>query len=141
MAMTPLNEILLIDDSESDNFIHSRVIKKAKVTENITIKYSGEEGLEYLKTRINNDYPRPNLIFLDINMPGMDGFEFLEHYEQIDDEQKADVVIAMLTTSTSPIDRKKAAKFKQLQHFDNKPLTEEGLMNVLRKQFPDRFDD
>lgn len=139
--MKPLREILLIDDSESDNFIHARVIKKAKVTNKVTIKYSGEEGLDYLKTLINEDYPRPNLIFLDINMPGMDGFEFLEHYEQLEDTQKADVVIAMLTTSTSPVDRNKAGKFDLLQHFDNKPLTESSLMTVLKKQFPDRFDD
>ncbi|TVZ52408.1 response regulator [Dokdonia sp. Hel_I_53] len=139
--MQPLREILLIDDSESDNFIHSRVIKKAGVTAKTTIKYSGEEGLDYLRTLINEDYPRPDLIFLDINMPGMDGFEFLEHYENLEDTQKAHVVIAMLTTSTSPVDRDKADKYDLLQHFDNKPLTEESLMKVLRNQFPGRFDD
>ncbi len=139
--MQPLREILLIDDSESDNFIHSRIIKKAGVAAKTTIKYSGEEGLEYLRTLINEDYPRPDLIFLDINMPGMDGFEFLEHYENLEVVQKADVVIAMLTTSTSPDDRNKADNYKMLQHFDNKPLTEASLMNVLRKQFPGRFDD
>ncbi len=139
--MKPLREILLIDDSESDNFVHSRVIKKAKVTEKVTIKYSGEEGIEYLKTLINEDYPRPSLIFLDINMPGMDGWEFLEHYEKLEDAQKAHVVIAMLTTSTSPVDRDKAKEFNLLQHFDNKPLTEENLMKVLRNHFPKNFDN
>lgn len=139
--MQPLREILLIDDSESDNFVHSRVIKKAKVTARVTIKYSGEEGLTYLKTLIDEDYPRPDLIFLDINMPGMDGFEFLEHYQELEDVQKAGVVIAMLTTSTSPVDKKKAEKYKLLQHFDNKPLTQENLFKILKDQFPGRFDD
>ncbi|MFC4689466.1 response regulator [Dokdonia genika] len=139
--MQPLREILLIDDSESDNFVHSRVIKKAKVTAKVTIKYSGEEGLEYLKTLIDEDYPKPDLIFLDINMPGMDGFEFLEHYEKLEINQKAGVVIAMLTTSTSPVDKQKAEKYPLLCHFDNKPLTKESLMKILREQFPGRFDD
>ena len=139
--MQPLREILLIDDSESDNFIHSRVIKKAKVTAKVTIKYSGEEGLDYLRTLINEDYPRPDLIFLDINMPGIDGFEFLKNYEQLEDTQKADVVIAMLTTSTSPVDREKAGHFELLHHFDNKPLTHDNLMKILQEQFPGRFDD
>ncbi|AEE18873.1 CheY-like chemotaxis protein [Dokdonia sp. Hel_I_63] len=139
--MQPLREILLIDDSESDNFVHSRVIKKAQVTAKVTIKYSGEEGLTYLKTLIDEDYPRPDLIFLDINMPGMDGFEFLEHYEDLEDVQKAGVVIAMLTTSTSPVDKKKAEKYDLLQHFDNKPLTQENLLKILKEQFPGRFDD
>ncbi|RMB59184.1 response regulator [Dokdonia sinensis] len=139
--MKKLREILLIDDSESDNFVHSRVIKKAQVTDKITIKYSGEEGIDYLKTLINENYPRPSLIFLDINMPGMDGWEFLEHYEKLEDIQKADVVIAMLTTSTSPVDREKAAGFKLLQHFDNKPLTEENLMKVIKGHFPQNFED
>ncbi len=139
--MKQLREILLIDDSESDNFVHSRVIKRANVTSKVTIKYSGEEGLSYLKTLINEDYPRPDLIFLDINMPGMDGWEFLEHYERLEDDQKANVVIAMLTTSTSPIDRDKAKEFDLLQHFDNKPLKEESLMKVLKLHFPENFND
>lgn len=139
--MTPIREIMLVDDSESDNFIHSRIIRRAKVCSKVTIKYSGEEAIDYLITLINNDYPRPSLIFLDINMPGMNGWEFLKAYEKLEEAQKADVVIAMLTTSTAPADREKAAKYKLLQHFDNKPLTEENLFKVLKKHFPDNFED
>ena len=78
---------------------------------------------------------------MDCNMPIMDGWEFLEHYEKLEDAQKAHVVIAMLTTSTSPVDRDKAKEFNLLQHFDNKPLTEENLMKVLRNHFPKNFDN
>lgn len=134
-----LNKILLVDDSEADNFVHKRVIKKCNVTKSIVAKLSAESALDYLTTLEEDKYPNPDLIFLDINMPGMNGWEFLEEYAKLDEQFKAGIVVTMLTTSSSPDDRARAQKNGIIDHFENKPLTPEVLMKVLEKHFPERF--
>ena len=133
-----LQEILLIDDSHSDNFIHERRIRNMGITKRITTKFNGREAIDYLDTPTGNDgYPAPDLIFLDINMPVMDGWEFLEAYEQLLEEKKARIVLAMLTTSTATQDKERAEKFHQLSKFITKPLTERDLRDILNEHFPE----
>jgi len=135
-----LDKVLLVDDSDADNFIHQRVIKKADITHQIIVKKSGQEALEYLSTLVDETlYPVPNLVFLDINMPGMNGWEFLEHYEKLPLNQKAEIIVCMLTTSISETDKKKAETLPQIKSYQHKPLTQESLMEVVRTFFPDRF--
>lgn len=134
-----LNKVLLIDDSESDNFVHSRLLKKENIAEEIVIKYSADDALNYLSTLVEKKYPQPELIFLDINMPGMNGWEFLEHYEKLEIEQKGGIVITMLTTSSSDSDRAKASTNILINRFENKPLTKKRLYDILETHFPDRF--
>ena len=137
-----LQKILLVDDSESDNYIHARKIAKADVTDEIIVKYSGIEALDYLCNKNSEeDYPRPQLIFLDINMPGMNGWEFMEAYDQIEEKMKANVVITMLTTSIADSDKELAMKRSDINAYENKPLTEKKLWNILEKFFPERFVD
>lgn len=136
---TALNKVLLIDDSESDNFIHSRLLKKENIAEEIVIKYSANEALDYLSTLVEKKYPQPELIFLDINMPGMNGWEFLEHYEKLEIDQKGGIVITMLTTSSSDTDRVKASTNALINRFENKPLTKKRLYDILEAHFPNRF--
>lgn len=136
-----LKRILLIDDSPADNFIHKRRIKSANVAEDIVVKENGQDALDYLNTVLEDDsYPAPELIFLDINMPVMNGWEFLEEYEKLLEERKARIVLTMLTTSNSPKDRERAEKFAFLSDFTEKPLTVEILTKILRRHFPERFE-
>lgn len=134
-----LKKILLVDDSQSDNFYHKRIIDKCNVTENVVIKYSGEEALEYLTTIYEEQYPNPDLLFLDINMPGMTGWEFLDEYNNLPTEQKAHIVVTMLTTSQNDDDRSKAEQNKLINRFQNKPLDQDVLMDIIRENFPERF--
>jgi CheY-like chemotaxis protein len=135
-----LDKVLLIDDSDADNFIHQRVIKKADITHHIIVKKSGQEALDYLSTLVDETlYPVPNLVFLDINMPGMNGWEFLEHYEKLPLNQKAEIIVCMLTTSISETDKKKAETLPQIKSYQHKPLTQDSLMEVVQMFFPDRF--
>lgn len=134
-----LNRILLVDDSDADNFIHQRVIKKAEVAHNVIAKNGGEAALSYLSTQDDDgNYPLPELIFLDINMPGMNGWEFLEEYEKLAPEQKAGVIVCMLTTSVAEVDRQRAGELVLVESFLHKPLTQAGLLKILDDFFPNR---
>lgn len=138
--MTKLHTILLIDDDKATNFIHKFVLEKENCAENIVCIENGPEALTYLKTKIDGNFPHPELIFLDINMPGMNGWEFLEEYEKIDQTQKAKKIVVMLTTSTDPFDKKKAEDIKHISAFQSKPLTAEKIHEILLTNFPNIFN-
>lgn len=132
-----LKHVLLIDDSESDNFYHARKIGKMGITDDIHICYSGQEALEYLKSELEGVHPQPTLIFLDINMPGMNGWEFLEEYEKLDVSQQGEIVLTMLSNSIDIRDQEKAEKYRAVRGYNNKPLTEEYLTSIIQEHFPD----
>ncbi|TDQ33006.1 response regulator [Zeaxanthinibacter enoshimensis] len=131
--MKKVNSILLIDDDEATNFLHKIIIKRADCAHNIVAVDSGPKALEFLNTKVNGEYPRPDIIFLDINMPIMDGWEFLEEYKKLDKKTHAAKIVVMLTTSLNPDDREKAKSLDLLDGFMNKPLTQDMLQDLLQK--------
>ena len=137
---TKLDKVLIVDDSEADTFIHVRQLKKAGIVNNITTKRNGREALDYLCTPEAGRYPAPELVFLDINMPVMNGWEFLDAYQSLPDEQRANIVVTMLTTSASNRDRDKAAGYGILiNDYEEKPLTVEKIHRITQRHFPERF--
>ncbi len=133
-----LNCVLLIDDDEPTNFLNQVIIERAGCAEEIKTVQSGREALEYLmQASSNQTFPCPDLIFLDINMPAMNGWEFLERYAHLPAHQKANVVIVMLTTSLNPDDRAKAHEISEVTGFETKPLTVDKLQALLEKYFPE----
>ncbi len=133
-----LNKILLVDDNEANNYLHKLVIAEAGVAEHIVDRPDGRAALEYLESE--SEESLPDLIFLDINMPRMNGWEFLDAYNELPEELQSAVVIVMLTTSVFGKDRERAEALPSLSGFLSKPLTEEDLLKVIRKHFPDRFN-
>jgi CheY-like chemotaxis protein len=129
-----LDCILLVDDNTDDNFFHQIIIKKMDIANRIDVVINGLEALDYLKRE--NQTP-PELIFLDINMPKMNGWEFLEQYKNLDVKQKARVVIMILTTSANPDDIKKAKEIKEVTGFETKPLNKAMLEEILNQHFQD----
>ncbi len=126
---------MLVDDNMDHNFIHERVIKKAGKADEVVAKSSAGEALQFLADRDSHDGPHPDLIFLDINMPDMNGWEFLEHYKDLDASLQSKVVIIMLSTSEDPDDKLKAQKDSVCVDFMSKPLTKQVLEEVLEKYF------
>jgi CheY-like chemotaxis protein len=124
--------IMLVDDNKDDNFFHRRVILKNEAAEIVVIKESGEAALEYLKTN-QQDTPgnHPDIIFLDINMPRMNGWEFIQEYKKLDMEFQSKMVIVMLTTSDNPDDKSLARMNDVLIDIRTKPLTKEMLEEIL----------
>jgi CheY-like chemotaxis protein len=132
-----LNCILLIDDDEATNFLNQLVIEQCGYVDKVIIKQSGREALEYLSSvsSENKMVTRPDVIFLDINMPAMDGWEFLEEYKKLNEEQKGKMMIVMLTTSLFKEDKERAASVPGVSGFENKPLTKEKLESVMEVFF------
>jgi CheY-like chemotaxis protein len=131
VAIEKLNTILLVDDEEVVNFLNRKVIEKNSLIKDVVVRQNGEEALDYLKERIRQNLNFPELILLDINMPKMDGFEFLEEYEKFEAEKKESTVIFILTTSKDPDDMEKAYSYNAVKGIDNKPLSKELLNYIL----------
>ena len=126
----PLKSVLLIDDDEATNFLHQLIIKKSGLTENINIARDGKEALRYLTSVIEGKHALPELIFLDINMPIMDGWEFLDEYQKLPLSGSNKPVLLILTASENPADEKRARDYLAVSGFLNKPLTVEVLQDI-----------
>ncbi|MGZ5243031.1 MAG: response regulator [Bacteroidia bacterium] len=133
-----LNCILLVDDDEITNFINKKILENVHAANHIIAVESGEQALAYLTgTGKYADIvvPKPDLILLDINMPGIDGFEFMEAYRDLSINQKGNVVVVMLTKTLFPYDEIKANKSTEIRAFKYKPLTEELAMDIIHNFF------
>ena len=126
---------MLIDDDTDDNYIHQLVITDWGQCDTVRIAENGPEALAYLANIADPNYVRPEVILLDINMPGMNGFEFLEEYHALADHLKSNVVVMMLTTSLNPTDEHRAEKFNEVTGYRNKPLTKAMLDEVMIGHF------
>lgn len=128
--MEKLKSILLVDDDHSTNFYHRLVLRDADLAEQIEVCVNGQLALDYLNETLVSKGPLPEFIFLDINMPVMDGWEFLKAYDQLDDAIKKHCNIVMLTTSINPDDREEGLRQPNVKDFRNKPLTAEMVQEL-----------
>jgi len=134
--------VLLIDDDEPTNFMSNMVLEEADCATHIQIMQSAKKALDYLSIPIEpskeqNAHPYPELIFLDINMPAMNGWEFLDQYSQLKQTGIQKPVIIMLTTSINPDDQLKAEKIPMIDGFENKPITSNMVEKLMTKHFND----
>lgn len=134
-----LNSILLVEDDRATNYLYEILIEKADCTEQILIAEDGQEAIEILKLGVEGKYPQPNLIFLDINMPIMNGWEFIEEYQKLELVQKDKVKIVMITASFNPDEQTRAEAIKEISGFRNKPITVDMLNKILQEYFADRY--
>lgn len=136
MPRLPL--ILLVDDSEMDTYIHLRRLNKLKLAEEVMTCGDGRQAIDYLTTPgADGAYPQPAFLFLDINMPIMDGWEFLDHYGTLPPDRRAGVVVALLTSVAGTADAERAYTYPVIDAYETKPLDKKKLSNLMQRFFPD----
>jgi len=124
-AKSSFKKILVIDDNPTDRYIAKRMAEKHHFAEEIILQESALDALEYIKSLENTPDLLPQFIFLDINMPGMNGYEFLDEYTKLSETVKSNCIIMMITTSIHPDDLKEAKNNPSVIRFLNKPLDKE----------------
>ena len=124
-------KVMLLDDDEVNNFICSSIIQKCIPESRVISFLNGKQGLDYLESLLGkNDYNLPDLIFVDINMPVMNGWEFLDRYKKIANRFNKKIVLMMLTASISDNDVQKARTYDIVDDYISKPLKQEELLKV-----------
>jgi CheY-like chemotaxis protein len=131
MADSKYYAVMLIDDNEIDNLINQKMIEASGISEHIYTHTGARSAIEFLKNmeklRDAGKDVLPDMIFLDIDMPLMDGFQFLDEFEKLDESTKAHCNVVMLTSSISPADVNKSKKYEYVKKYINKPLSQENL--------------
>lgn len=133
--MQKLSSILIIDDDEVNNYVCSKLIKQGGLTDEVHTALNGLEGLDFLKKIINANKKLPDLIFLDINMPEMNGWAFLEEYKELKKSFDKKVVLIMLSSSVHSNDIEKASMYEDIQEYVTKPLISNSLKKIAKKYF------
>ncbi|MDQ3394791.1 MAG: response regulator [Bacteroidota bacterium] len=134
VEISNIKKILLVDDDDTSNFINKLVLKGMNISPEIEVSTNGEDALEYLikSCRENSNTECHTLILLDINMPVMNGFEFLDAIKNNPEIDDKDLHVCMLTSSTNPDDIKRAKTYN-IQGYLDKPLTPEKIKKVLNE--------
>lgn len=124
---------LLVDDDRINNFLNQRLLDGLNITDKLLTALNGQEALVLLEQECRQAQC-PALILLDVNMPVMNGFEFLEAYDKLQITPKEPVIIIMLTTSLHPRDVERVQQLG-IAGFINKPLTREKVNGILKDYF------
>ncbi len=126
--------VMLIDDNEIDNLINKKMIEAANITEHIYVHSGAKSAIEFLSNIEGLNQTKPNIlpevIFLDIDMPLMDGFQFLDLFSKLNEETKKRCKIIMLTSSINPQDISKSKNYNYVKEYINKPLTQQNIASL-----------
>ncbi len=129
-ATKTIDLVLLVDDNDTDNFISKRIIEITRFAKRVEVKSSGKGALDYLKEHQSNPDNIPNLIFLDINMPIVDGFVFLYEFEKFNELVRSKCKVIILSSSDNKRDIDKIVNNNHVIKFITKPLTEVALDEI-----------
>jgi CheY-like chemotaxis protein len=133
MGLDNLKNVMVIDDNDTDLLIAKIVIEKSGFKGNIVTKNSGKNALEYLDSIQSKTDLWPDVIFLDINMPVVNGFVFLYEFEKMPEDFRKKVKIAVLTSSDNKTDMEKFMVSESVIDFVSKPISIEGFNSVAEK--------
>lgn len=131
--MKKLQKVLLVDDDDIVNSINKVIIKHSKFADEIISETVASRAIEYIKSH-RDEGTLPELIFLDINMPEMDGWDFMDEYSKLGLEDDGPRII-MLTSSINPRDENRASLIDEITDFLSKPLSPELLESIYQSHF------
>ena len=129
-------KILLVDDDSVFHFIHTKILQSLGLTE-ISTANNGEEALQFIDGRVSENRPLPNVIFVDLDMPVLDGFVFIEAFKKLIIPQKERVQIAILSSSFNPRDLNRAKELGVDLYF-NKPISGSTIQTLLTSLIPNK---
>ncbi|GAB2941910.1 response regulator [Hymenobacter coalescens] len=133
--MPKLACVLLVDDDNTTNYLNQLLLKRLDVAEQLLVALNGQEALETLQAHCSEATAQhPVLVLLDVKMPVMDGFEFMEAYAELPLARQGNVVVVMLTTSLHPQDVERMHRLSSAG-FISKPLTKEKVDDILQQHF------
>jgi CheY-like chemotaxis protein len=130
MATQKISTLMIVDDDDVDQMMCKRILGRSGLVDTVLGYLYAEEALDHLK---GNQIPSPDILLLDINMPRMTGFEFLEEMSQLPDDVQKPMVV-MLTSSGNPSDKLRASEFKSVKGYLTKPLSEESLRRIIQPE-------
>lgn len=126
-----INKVLCVEDDPIAQMINQKIIEKAAFANKIETALNGELALRYYESISTNDYP--DLIFLDLNMPIMDGWQFLEEFNKIYGSSLPDTRVIILSSSVDPLDKDRANSYSNVIDFLSKPLSVSVLESLKKK--------
>lgn len=131
--MDRLKTLILVDDDEIIVYLTKRIIAQTNLVELINVFGNGKDAIDYLKENLNNPDLFPEIIFLDLFMPIMDGWGFLEEYIKIKPKTDKPTTIYIITSSVSPEDIIKAKSYSVVTDYIIKPIDKQNLIEILKK--------
>lgn len=129
-----MKKFLLIDDDEIFNFLNKKVLELSKMADTVTVFTSGQKALDHLAPLMSSKEEWPKYVLLDIRMPGMDGFEFLQKFKDMDPNFLEQVKVYMLTSSIDERDKYKSGSYPFVRGFFSKPLNVEMLRKMVLEE-------
>ena len=137
MEKSNLKTVLLVDDDDATNFIHRCVIESTGFVDDVVVVEDGREAIEYLQKNKEQNEPLPNIIFLDLNMPLMDGWEVIDKLKELNITQKDGTFVCILTTSENPEDVEKAKNIELVDEYLTKLLDKDKFTNIVLEHWKD----
>ena len=135
--MRSIKNLFLVDDDEIFTFLTKRTIEETKLVDQIKIFNNGQDAIEFLEKAAGSKELLPEVILLDINMPILDGWGFLEEFISLQPSMGKRITIYVVSTSISPFDLERAKNISGVSDFIIKPITKAGLINILGSLSPD----
>ncbi|RKS03160.1 response regulator [Flavobacterium sp. 102] len=129
--MKQIELLALVDDDDTFIFITKKIIEKTNNVKEVKVFNNGLDALNYLKDNLNTQYKLPEIIFLDLSMPIMDGWQFLDEFTSIESNNIKKIIIYICSSSISPHDILKAKKISAVSDYIIKPVTKDKFTEII----------